>query len=489
MKANQIIDALGEVEEEKIEKATRKKLNDKKPRKNNKRFIALVASFVLIFASYGLLTRKVNNNDIYALAKASYPSISDYPKEEEYFNEKTGEFDPSYDEKYEKWKSDQVKLEVKNQDYDIKYKDFLRNNLESFFQEVKDERVFSPLNFYLASSMLTELVDGQTRDELSSLLEEPSMESLRENTRELWLTNYQDDGRYSSILANSIWLKEGENYNKELLDLLGENYYASIFAGDVYDPNYSKKFRQWIDESTKGILKDMTKDQRINPDTVVKLVSTIYFNDEWQDEFYEEQTQLDTFYSPFGDLERSFMNQILDNHKYYRGDGFSAVNKSLKEAGSVWFILPNKDKNPEDIIGSKDLLDMVLEEEEYKNKKDYKINLSLPRFDVKSDLDLIPILRQNGINKVFNPGEANFSPLGEFDNPLYVSEFKHAARVKIDEKSVTAAAYTVIEIKEESKMLDEIEEIDFIVNRPFIFIINNRQGLPIFTGIIKTISD
>ena len=131
---------------------------------------------------------------------------------------------------------------------------------------------------------------------------------------------------------------------------------------------------------------------------------------------------------------------------------------------------------------------MVLEEEEYKNKKDYKINLSLPRFDVKSDLDLIPILRQNGVNKVFNPGEANFSPLGEFDNPLYVSEFKHAARVKIDEKSVTAAAYTVIGI-EESKMLDEIEEIDFIVNRPFIFIINNRQGLPIFTGIIKTISD
>ena len=128
---------------------------------------------------------------------------------------------------------------------------------------------------------------------------------------------------------------------------------------------------------------------------------------------------------------------------------------------------------------------MILEEKNYENKKDYKINLALPKFDLTSNLDLIPYLKTRGVNKIFNSQEADFTPLGEFDNSLFVSEFMQASRVMIDEKAVTAAAYTVIGI-EESKMPEESEEVDFIVNRPFIFIINNREGLPIFIGLVNS---
>lgn len=485
MKSNQIAEGKVETKSYKTEKLSAKRLKDKEPKKRLKKFLAVGISAVILFSSYGLLISRKNKGDKFALAKVSYPSLSSYPKEEDYFNKKTGEFESTYDKKYDEWKKDQAKLVVSNREYEETYKKFIRNNMGAFFSDVKNQRLFSPLNFYIASSMLTELVEGESREELAEFLEESSIEKIRENSKNLWISNYQDDGRYSSILSNSIWLRNGENYNQELLDLLAESYYASIFSGDIKDPNYVKEFRGWINDATRGLLMDQSKNLRMTADTIVKLVSTIYFNDSWQDEFYEGKTKKDIFYGPKGEIEVNFMYQSLENHKYYRGSGFSAIQKPLKEAGDVWFILPNEADRVEDIIEKKDLWDMILEEKNYENKKDYKINLALPKFDLTSNLDLIPYLKTRGVNKIFNSQEADFTPLGEFDNSLFVSEFMQASRVMIDEKAVTAAAYTVIGIKEE-KMPEESEEVDFIVNRPFIFIINNREGLPIFIGLVNS---
>ena len=44
----------------------------------------------------------------------------------------------------------------------------------------------------------------------------------------MWKGQYQDDQVSATILANSVWLRDGTSYNQDTLQILGEDYYASL---------------------------------------------------------------------------------------------------------------------------------------------------------------------------------------------------------------------------------------------------------------------
>ena len=52
-----------------------------------------------------------------------------------------------------------------------------------------------------------------------------------------------------------------------------------------------------------------------------------------------------------------------------------------------------------------------------------------------------------------------------------------------DEEGVTAAAYTVLPMAGAARPPED--EIDFVVDRPFIFVITGEDGLPLFAGVIN----
>ena len=67
---------------------------------------------------------------------------------------------------------------------------------------------------------------------------------------------------------------------------------------------------------------------------------------------------------------------------------------------------------------------------------------------------------------------------------IFLSQAEHAVRVAIDEKGCTAAAYTVMAMSGGgSQPPDNV--IDFVLNRPFLFVITDAAGLPLFTGIVR----
>ena len=76
-----------------------------------------------------------------------------------------------------------------------------------------------------------------------------------------------------------------------------------------------------------------------------------------------------------------------------------------------------------------------------RNSKYLVVNLSVPKFDVSSDLRLENGLQDLGITKVFHTREADFSPLSDRDD-LFLGAVNHAVRVAVDEDGCTAAAYT-----------------------------------------------
>lgn len=90
-------------------------------------------------------------------------------------------------------------------------------------------------------------------------------------------------------------------------------------------------------------------------------------------------------------------------------------------------------------------------------------------------------LQNLGVTEVFGDG-ADFSPILP-ENDAYLDSAQHAARVAIDEEGITAAAYTVM-IACGATMPPE-DEVDFVLDRPFLFVITSRDGLPLFTGVVN----
>ena len=440
----------------------------------------------------------------HALSLAAYPEMAPYPKDEDYFanlgedEEALEKASDAYSAAFDAWWSDMRALRS-DTDYTGLLDGFLSASTVQFLADAGEEnRVYSPLNVYMALSMLAETAGGDSRQQILDLLQADSIETLRERAATLWKDHYRDDGMATSILGNSLWLRDDMTYSQKTLDTLAETYYASSFSGEMGTEDYNQALRDWLNAQTVGLLQEQASQLELAPETVLALASTIYFKAAWSDEFSKGRTERDTFHAPSGDVDADFMRKTLE-HTYFWGEHFGAVQLYFQEGGCMWLILPDEGYSVDELLKSGEAMAFLLTykygytdektgeyTQTWPDQKRLKINLSMPKVDVSSDLDLIDGLKALGVTDVFDAGVSDFGPLGASTNaPLSVSQAQHAARVKVDEEGCEAAAYTVIANCEGAPMPPD-EEVDFVLDRPFLFVITGNNDLPLlFTGVVN----
>ena len=151
----------------------------------------------------------------------------------------------------------------------------------------------------------------------------------------------------------------------------------------------------------------------------------------------------------------------------------------------MWFLLPDEGVTPEELIADGKTMDFLLSGgQEGAEDKFLIVNLAVPKFDVASDLEFSDSLAALGIRDIFDPAVSDFSPLTGDAEGVFLSRAQHAARVAIDEEGVIAAAYTVLAACGAAAPPEE--EVDFVLDRPFVFAITSHDGLPLFVGIVNT---
>lgn len=452
-------------------------------------------------AAYG--ANAPTSYDTCALALADYPEMAPYPRDDDYFSDVGDGEDAwkkandAYSEAYDAWWNDRQALRSGTV-YTGLMDGFLSSSTAQFLTGAGEEnRVYSPLNVYMALSMLAETTGENTRQQILDLLQVDSIEALRERAAALWKDHYRDDGVITSILGNSLWLRDGMTYSQQTLDTLASNYYASSFSGQMGSEEYNQALRDWINAQTGGLLAEQAEGLEMSPETVLALASTIYFKAAWNDEFSKERTGTDTFHAPGGDVDVDFMHSSSQS-AFFWGDNFTAVCLSFQRGGDMWLILPDEGVTADELLQSGEAMNFLLypkydryddqgnvTQEGWTGQKYLTVNLSMPKFDVSSDLDLIDGLQKLGVTDVFDYTVSNFDPLGaSTSDPLYVSQAQHAARVKVDEEGCEAAAYTVMMVECGAAAPPE-DEVDFTLDRPFLFAVTGETGLPLFTGVVN----
>ena len=300
--------------------------------------------------------------------------------------------------------------------------------------------------------------------------------------------NYENQNQEVSLLANSLWLNENLDYNLQTLEDIAHYHYTSVYQADLQSPDAANALQTWLNNNTGGLLTDKTSTAAFPPEAVLTLASTVYLQSKWMDEFNATKNTVDPFHAPDGDVTATYMNQKEMHTYYFWGEDFGAVYLWLKNGCKMWFILPDEDKTVMDVLENGQYLDIlapwsVYTDEDPENSKYMKVNLSVPKFDAASSANFKEVLQGLGITDVFDPAKSDFTAITA-DSPVTLTGVNQAARVIIDEQGVTAASY--LEFPGAGAAAPPEEIIDFILDRPFVFVIaDTNTGIPLFTGVVN----
>ena len=407
------------------------------------------------------------------VAAPEYPKLTAYPDETDY-------------DTYSLWWEDQRALHDQPEGYADNLTGYFGTLISQVLTQDDDKNVTcSPLSLYMALAMLAETTEGESRQQLLDLLQAKDLEALRTQAAQIWKGQYNNDGLSTSILATSLWLDDDCTYDSETAARLAENYYTSVFHADLSTDEAVQALRNWLNEQTGGLLQEQAGKLTLQPNAIMTLASTVFYQTQWQDEFLPEENTQGAFRSASGSTEETFMNRKLYNATYYRGDNFGAMCLNLKDGGQMWLILPDEGYTPTQITDDVTTFFAANPsnwQDPWENQQQAIINLSLPKFDISADMDLSELIKSMGVTDIFDSAAADFSALLPNADGAAVSQVKHAARVAIDEKGVTAAAFTTIHLNGSAPA--PTEEIDFVLDRPFLFYIESEDRLPMFTGIV-----
>ena len=477
MKRKHVLEVLDKIDDRHIKEA------EKAPKKIKRRpywigaVAAVLVAVICIGSFFGSVPVTAN-----AVALPGYARIMEHPDLDDYKDRE------SYMADVEIWSSELNNRRTTRENAAISLSPFFTEASAEFLAPQSNENaLWSPINAYIGLAMLTEITDGDSRKEILDLFGVEDIETLRSQVSAVWESVYEDDGNEISTLANSLWLENGLNYNQDTMNNLAYHYYASVYQTDLGSNSANKKIGNWLNKNTGGMLKDRTDKINLSPDTVLALYSTLFFQAKWGDEFDSKNNTDGIFYGVNGDTNVTYMNKKLCQMNYYWHDDYSAVALGLKNGSTMWFILPDEGKTTADVLSDNTYGEMISlgdGEEGWQNKKYMKVNLSVPKFDVSSTVNLKDGLGKMGITKVFDMESSDFTAITS-DTPVYVSAVNQSARVEIDEKGVKAATY--IEIPGCGSAMPPEEIIDFVLDRPFVFVIS-KGNLPLFTGVVNNIN-
>ena len=344
--------------------------------------------------------------------------------------------------------------------------------------------VYSPVSLYLALGMLTELADGETERQVMSLLGVSDSESLRQWTQSLWRQLYHNEKDSALWLGNAAFLNENVTFHKEPLEVLAKDYYASSYRLPMGTRAADKAIAAWLDQQTNDLLTEDTGDIETKTGDLLRLYNTIYYKAAWRDEFFEGATEKDIFTAADGTEQRTdFMHISIEGEDVARGEGYRRASLYLKDGGRMTFYLPDEGVTVEALLQRENFLreagDLLVDALEV------RVNWSVPKFDLHDSLELNDVLQALGVTDAFDAAKADFTPLTE--QTAYVESVNQAARVRINEEGMEAAAFTEVQ-ESGAGAPQELPEEEMNLNRPFLFAIW-KDGAPLFVGAVQTMEE
>lgn len=356
-------------------------------------------------------------------------------------------------------------------------------NIIKTLNNAKTNNVYSPAAIYYALLLLAQTTAGETKNEILKAIGVKEDELILKSKELYQELNRNAIGNGRVALNSSLWINNRLNVNEDKCNDIAIDNNSAIRKIEMGTNAADKQIQKWINVNTNNFLKDSVSNIKTLGSTLMELITAIYLKGSWGEYFPKHWTKEKDFNLLTKEkVKCDFMNNTIEDYVYF-GEHFTAVKLRIVNLGYMCFVLPNEGYTPSDISNDKDLLNILNGNLQNLEKKEYRIHLSVPKFDINAKSNLTESLTKLGIVKVFDMNEADFSTISN-DKLLCVTDVNQAARIKIDEEGIEAAAYVEMAVGFGGfPMPKQLEDYHFDLDRPFMFsVIKDR--IPMFTGII-----
>uniref|UniRef100_A0A2R5LFV3 Putative serpin n=1 Tax=Ornithodoros turicata TaxID=34597 RepID=A0A2R5LFV3_9ACAR len=344
----------------------------------------------------------------------------------------------------------------------------------------------SPFSIAAALAMTVAGARGNTADEIMSAMRVDSGFPLHKHFLQLRDCFKKFTPDTTLHIANRIFL-EGtfdpvQNFCKLLKDFYDTTTVSVNFRSDAEGSR--KQINLWVDEATKGKIRDLLPQGVLDEFTTLVLVNAIYFKGLWDRAFKQSSTKEMDFYET---------SQISRKVEMMFQKGRFRINR-CDDLKVTALILPYKGNNvamaillPYDIEGLT-FLEAALTPEKLKpllfnTAAEHNVSLYLPKFKLEQGTTLKGILRKMGMQQAFKD-TADLTGISAYDD-LKVSEVVHKAFVEVNEEGTEAAAASGAVIRQKRCLMVCEEEI-FKADHPFMFsIISVEPSEVLFIGSLR----
>jgi serine protease inhibitor len=347
-------------------------------------------------------------------------------------------------------------------------------------EEKPESNIFiSPSSIITALAMAYNGAEGETKTamEKALLLEGMDMDEVNAAFADLLTILQNPDPKVELAVANSLWAREGVNFNEDYLNRSRNYYGAEITELNFDDPGSADTINSWVRDKTRNKI-DGIVEPPINPDTILFLINAIYFKGEWSEPFEPDLTSEGIFNLPGGDTkEHPFMFRSGD-FDYLETDLFQAVRLPYgkNERVGMYLFLPAEAANLKKLQAE---LNGANWNSWIGSFRSMEGDLTLPRFSFEYETSLKKALEALGMGIAFEEGEADFSGMRPTPPELFINEVKHKTFVEVNEEGTEAAAVTSIEVGTTAMP----ETFSMVLDRPFFFAItDDMTGTILFMG-------
>ena len=280
--------------------------------------------------------------------------------------------------------------------------------------------------------------------------------------------------------ANALWTQTGERILPDFQKRIEVNYQAGLYQVDFrHAPEEARRtVNDWVQEQTKGKIRDLLKSSHIDPTTILVLTNAIYFNARWASPFSNEKTTQEDFHASPKDVVRVDMMKQSGRFRYFDQGSFQVLEQPYKGDTLAMVILLPKAK---DGLGQLEASLSAANIETWLTKlSSRRVDVSLPKFKMTSECELKDPLSDMGMSVAFKPGAADFSGITG-TRELAISAVVHKAFVEVDEKGTEAAAATGVVGFRTAAIAQP--PVVFRADHPFFFLIRDiRTGSLLFLG-------
>ena len=348
--------------------------------------------------------------------------------------------------------------------------------------------IMSPYSVSLVLSMVLNGAEGTTASQLKQGLTLKNFDVVKNGFKDV-LKLSKTNENFTLDTANRIYYSEDDFIAESYIQSTKEFFLAEPIGMNFDQSEQSRtEINQWVEGQTNKKIQELIPQGSIDASTKLILVNAIYFKGDFEFKFDKSRTYKEDFHvSPTQKVQTDMMHSTEKYgmlHSVTDLNGATALEIPYKgKRVSMIFLLPTIGVHSlvdlEEAISKVTDLNSILK---FEQKSD--VEVTLPRFKLESQLDLVEPLKQLGMTDMFDEAKADFSGMTRGANKgLFVSQVAQKAFIEVNEDGTEAAAATFVEFGETSLDQSSPPPSRFTCDRPFMFLIrDNLTGMILFSG-------